>query len=44
MFRTRPIEAVEDELRMKEEVQANIVVFVVLCAVIRLAPFVLRNA
>ncbi|KRF99267.1 uncharacterized protein Dwil_GK27919 [Drosophila willistoni] len=43
MFRTRPIEAVEEELLGKEEVQANIVVFIALCAVIRLAPFVLRN-
>ncbi|XP_030377263.1 uncharacterized protein LOC115626141 [Scaptodrosophila lebanonensis] len=43
MFRTKQLEPAKDDERNKAEVRANLVVFAVLCAVIRIVPFVINK-
>jgi len=43
MFRTLSIEPTRIEDRSKEEVRANLVVFAVTCALIRIIPIILRK-
>ncbi|KAH8410211.1 hypothetical protein KR009_008395 [Drosophila setifemur] len=43
MFRTLSIEPTKIEDRSKEEVRANLVVFVVACALIRFVPIIIRK-
>ncbi|XP_017050395.1 uncharacterized protein LOC108094365 [Drosophila ficusphila] len=43
MFRTLSIEPTRIEDRSKEEVRANLVVFVVTCALIRFIPIFVRK-
>ncbi|XP_017032591.1 uncharacterized protein [Drosophila kikkawai] len=43
MFRTLPIETAKKEDLAKDEVRANLVVFVMTCALIRFIPIIARK-
>ncbi|XP_064538130.1 uncharacterized protein LOC135428211 [Drosophila montana] len=43
MIRLKQIEPAQVEIRAKDEVRASFIVFAVLCATIRLAPYLLRK-
>ncbi|KRG03268.1 uncharacterized protein LOC26527146 [Drosophila mojavensis] len=43
MMRVKQIEPAQVEMRAKDEVRASFIVFAVLCAAIRITPFLLRK-